>query len=124
MAAANSNPFAKLARPDQSEPDSVSKSAPPPWLTVEEAAAYSGLPASFLLGLVESRRLPALDVGLGPDGYRVRRLDVDAITATRQAELPSAAPGIDGSAPDTAERKPIQRETQVLSGSILPAPAH
>jgi len=53
-----------------------------PWLTVEEAAGYSGLPASFLLGLVESRRLPALDVGVRAGGrYRVARRDVDAIKA-------------------------------------------
>jgi excisionase family DNA binding protein len=53
-----------------------------PWLTVEEAAAYSGLPASFLLQLVEKRRLAALDVGVRQGGrYRVARRDVDAIKA-------------------------------------------
>ena len=54
-----------------------------PWLTVEEAADYSGLPASFLLGMVEGGRLPALDVGVRPGGrYRIARRDVDAIQAS------------------------------------------
>ena len=53
-----------------------------PWLTVDEAAQYSGLPASFLLSLIEERRLGALDVGVRPGGrYRVARRDVDAIKA-------------------------------------------
>jgi excisionase family DNA binding protein len=53
-----------------------------PWLTVDEAAGYSGLPASFLLGMIEERRLGALDVGVRPGGrYRVARRDVDAIKA-------------------------------------------
>jgi excisionase family DNA binding protein len=53
-----------------------------PWLTVDEAAGYSGLPASFLLGMIEERRLGALDVGVRPGGrYRVSRRDVDAIKA-------------------------------------------
>jgi excisionase family DNA binding protein len=52
------------------------------WLTMEEAANYSGLPASFLLQMIEDRRLPALDVGVRPGGrYRVARRDIDAITA-------------------------------------------
>jgi excisionase family DNA binding protein len=54
-----------------------------PWLTVEEAAACSGLPASFLLGLIEGRRLPALDVGVRAGGrYRVAKRDVDGIKAS------------------------------------------
>jgi excisionase family DNA binding protein len=53
-----------------------------PWLTVDEAAHYSGLPASFLLGMIEERRLGALDVGVRVGGrYRVARRDVDAIKA-------------------------------------------
>jgi excisionase family DNA binding protein len=50
------------------------------WLTLAEAAAYSGLPASILQALVEVGKLPALDVGVRPGGHwRVRRLDIDAI---------------------------------------------
>jgi excisionase family DNA binding protein len=53
-----------------------------PWLTVDEAAHYSGLPASFLLGMIEEGRLGALDVGVRVGGrYRVARRDVDAIKA-------------------------------------------
>jgi excisionase family DNA binding protein len=59
--------------------------APPPdrpWLTVDEAANYSGLPATFLLRMVEEKRLAALDVGVRAGGrYRVSRRDVDAIKA-------------------------------------------
>jgi len=59
--------------------------APPadrPWLTVDEAANYSGLPARFLLSLIEQRRLGALDVGVRPGGrFRIARRDVDAIKA-------------------------------------------
>jgi excisionase family DNA binding protein len=48
-------------------------SAPPPfpdrpWLTVEEAAAYSGLPANYLLRQIEDGRLAAIDVGIRPGG--------------------------------------------------------
>jgi excisionase family DNA binding protein len=53
-----------------------------PWLTVDEAADYSGLPASFLLSLIDGKRLGALDVGVRAGGrYRVARRDVDAIKA-------------------------------------------
>jgi excisionase family DNA binding protein len=53
-----------------------------PWLTVDEAADYSGLPASFLLGMIEEKRLGALDVGVRAGGrYRVSRRDIDAIKA-------------------------------------------
>jgi excisionase family DNA binding protein len=60
--------------------------APPvsdrPWLTIDEAADYSGLPASFLLGMIEEKRLGALDVGVRAGGrYRVSRRDIDAIKA-------------------------------------------
>ena len=58
-----------------------------PWLTVEEAAEYSGLPASFLLGMVDAGRLPALDVGVRAGGrYRIARRAVDAIEATTTPE--------------------------------------
>jgi excisionase family DNA binding protein len=50
------------------------------WLTLAEAAEYSGLPASHLLELIGERVLKARDVGVRPGGrLRVRRLDIDAI---------------------------------------------
>lgn len=53
-----------------------------PWLTVEEAANYSGLPASFLHDMITRRRLAALDVGVRAGGrYRLARRDIDAIKA-------------------------------------------
>lgn len=60
-------------------------SAPSPdcaWLTVDEAAAYSGLPGSFLLGLITGRRLAALDVGVRAGGrFRLHKCDIDKIEA-------------------------------------------
>ena len=53
-----------------------------PWLTIDEAADYSGLPAATLRQFVESGRLAALDVGVRPGGrYRVRRADLDQLEA-------------------------------------------
>src|SRR6185369_2368969 len=60
-----------------------------PWLTLEEAAVYSGLPGDYLERQIRTGRLGAIDVSVGPaGGYRVARRDLDAITATRQARLP------------------------------------
>ena len=57
-----------------------------PWLTLAEAAEFSGLPESFLLSLVTAGRLPALDVGVRPGGrYRVSRRDIGAIEGDRMA---------------------------------------
>ena len=51
-----------------------------PWLTLDQAATYTGLPAAVLLHLVKGRRLRALDVGVREGGrYRVRRTDLDQI---------------------------------------------
>jgi len=91
--------------------------APPDraWLTVEEAAHYSGLPASFLISLIEERRLGAIDVGEGPPGgrYRVARCALDAISAPR---LPGV---LTGDEPLTAapihESRPIQRRGPMRS---------
>lgn len=65
---------------------------PREWLTVEEAANYTGLPASFLLELIHKTmelkrlagpRLPALDVGVRPGGrWRISKRDLDALSAT------------------------------------------
>jgi len=53
-----------------------------PWLTLDEAAEYSGLPASYLLQMVGDRRLAALDVGVRPGGrFRISRRAIDAIEA-------------------------------------------
>ena len=50
------------------------------WMTADQAAEYSGLPASFLLGMITGGRLPALDVGVRPGGrYRISRRDLDSI---------------------------------------------
>ena len=57
-----------------------------PWLTVDEAADYTGLPASFLARLITGGKLPALDIGrCGRSGgrWRVNRRDLDAIKGVR-----------------------------------------
>ncbi len=51
-----------------------------PWMTVDEAAEDQGLPANFLLKLIESGKLRALDVGVRPGGrYRVCRKDLEEL---------------------------------------------
>lgn len=51
-----------------------------PWLTVDEAAEYTGLPASFLAARIADGKLAALDVGVRAGGrWRVNRRDLDAI---------------------------------------------
>jgi excisionase family DNA binding protein len=51
------------------------------WLTIAEAADYTGLPASFLHRLVDERRLPAFDVGVRPGGrLRVKRADLEMLS--------------------------------------------
>ena len=51
-----------------------------PWLTIDEAADYSGLPASVLRKMILAGQLKALDVGHRAGGiYRVRRADLDDI---------------------------------------------
>jgi excisionase family DNA binding protein len=55
------------------------------WLTLAEAADYSGLPASILQAMVEVGELAALDVGVRPGGHlRIRRRDLDAIEGKRK----------------------------------------
>ena len=55
------------------------------WLTLAQAAEYTGLPASVLSRFVEQGRLPAIDVGVRSGGHwRVRRLDLDAIEGDRR----------------------------------------
>jgi len=56
--------------------------APRLWLTLAEAADYSGLPASYLLAQIGEKKLPALDVGVRPGGrWRISRHDLKAISA-------------------------------------------
>jgi excisionase family DNA binding protein len=66
-------------------------SVPPPsrpWLTLAEAAEYSGLPESFLHAMIDQGTLPALDVGVRPGGrYRVRRSDLDGIEGTKRSAV-------------------------------------
>jgi len=76
-------PLAPIAATSHSDSASV---IPPtrPWLTVAEAGEYSGLPASFLVRLVESGKLPGLDVGVRPGGrWRVAKRDLDALKGER-----------------------------------------
>jgi excisionase family DNA binding protein len=55
---------------------------PSQWLSMPEAAAYTGLPQSTLRKLVASRKLPALDIGPRLGGrWRMKRSDLDAISA-------------------------------------------
>ena len=51
-----------------------------PWVTIAQASALSGLPASVLLHLIGDGRLGAIDCGPRPGGrYRVRRVDLERI---------------------------------------------
>jgi excisionase family DNA binding protein len=55
-----------------------------PWITLDDAAEYTGLPASVLQRFIEAGRLPAIDVGVRPGGHwRVKRSDLDAIQGDR-----------------------------------------
>ena len=57
------------------------------WLTLDEAEAYSGLPEDHLLEAIQSRELPARDVGIrrGVSGWwRVRKSDLDNLGAAHE----------------------------------------
>lgn len=84
------NPPALPAIPNEPRPKLLAapKTATPPlaivpgcaWLTLEEAEAYTGLPATFLASRIDAGALPALNVGIRAGGrYRVKRADLDAI---------------------------------------------
>jgi hypothetical protein len=48
------------------------------WLTLEQAADYSGLPAAVLLNFIALKKLNTLNVGRRRGGqWRIRRLDLD-----------------------------------------------
>lgn len=54
------------------------------WMTIAEAAEYSGLPASFLIRLIDGGKLAALDVGPRPGGHwRIAKRDLEAIKGDR-----------------------------------------
>jgi len=55
---------------------------PAQWLSLPEAAAYTGLPQSTLRKLLASRKLPALDTGPRLGGrWRIKRSDLDNLSA-------------------------------------------
>lgn len=57
---------------------------PTVWLTLDECAEVTGLPASLVHSLIASGALPALDVGIRAGGkWRVKRTDLDAIQGSR-----------------------------------------
>jgi len=56
------------------------QTTPKPWLTLAEAAEYSGLPVSTIRNLIDAGSLKHLDVGPRPGGrWRVKRSDLDAL---------------------------------------------
>jgi len=63
-----------------------------PWLTLSEAAAYSGLPAITLHHFIREGRLAALDVGRRRRGgrWRVRKVDLHSIEPVKLLMLPAA----------------------------------
>ena len=66
------DPPAKFGKPDAS------------WLTLDQAALYSGLPRSFLRSLIDSGKLAAFDTGPRSGGrYRVAKKDLDALQGER-----------------------------------------
>lgn len=77
---------AKLDKPIVASPHyaekfyGVSPVSPKPWITISEAADYTGLPASILAKLVESGALPAIDCGPRVGGkWRIKRTDLDKL---------------------------------------------
>lgn len=52
------------------------------WLTLQQAADYSGLPTAVLLEFIGAGRLPALDVGRRRGGrWRIRQIDLRQLDA-------------------------------------------
>jgi excisionase family DNA binding protein len=51
-----------------------------PWMTIKEAAVYTGLPVSLFIQLINRKQLSAFDVGPRPGGrYRVSRAALDKL---------------------------------------------
>lgn len=58
-----------------------------PWVTVGEAAEYTGLPFSTIMHLIKDLRLPVLDCGPRAGGrFRVKRSDLDALEGRKYGE--------------------------------------
>jgi len=53
------------------------------WLTVREAATYSGMPARVLYGWINCGRLPAEDIGVRRRLWRIRRVDLESVEPVR-----------------------------------------
>jgi excisionase family DNA binding protein len=77
--------------PREAAPAAPSTWRPGAWLTLEEAAEYSRLPASVLLRDIERGALPAKNVGVRAGGqWRVKVQDLEALKGgTAHAELAS-----------------------------------
>lgn len=76
----------ELSVRNPAEASHISAASPVPrnWLTLDEAAAC-GLPASYLLSLIESGELPARNVGVRPGGrWRIRRADLEQLEGVRR----------------------------------------
>jgi excisionase family DNA binding protein len=59
------------------------------WLTLAEAADYSGLPAAILVRCITDGRLSAIDVGRRRGGrWRIRKVDLGKIDAFRLEPTP------------------------------------
>ncbi len=106
--------------------ESGAKNSLPLWLTLRDAAAYSGLPAQYLERQIRDGRLGAIDVGIDPGVYYcVARRDLDAISATAEPKPKPIQPETRGRAEKPVslvdaqpvmapfpQPKPIQREIQ------------
>jgi excisionase family DNA binding protein len=68
--------------------DALLVTTPParPWLTLQEAADYSGIPTDLLVRLIRSGELPALRTHHRGDRYRIRRQALDQFGALRADE--------------------------------------
>jgi hypothetical protein len=77
------------AKAAESGPPALSPAEPAPavpWLTLDQAAACSGLPASILAAMIERKALPAIDVGIRPGGrWRISRPALDRLAETGKA---------------------------------------
>jgi len=71
--------------PSQAGPASVYQAPvyhPGQWLSLPEAAAYTGLPQSTLRQLLANRKLPGFDTGPRLGGrWRIKRSDLDNLSA-------------------------------------------
>src|SRR5262249_20343039 len=96
-----SHPIVAIEKPVPAPPAAAAR-----WLTVAEAAVFTGLPESAILKLIAAGMLKAIDCGPRPGGrYRMRPIDLDQLEGERitpscsKADLPARASAkrIDGS---------------------------